>query len=123
MKISWFRTLLGSISGLIVWAVHFAVVYSLVGIGCEQEWHRMPLVGMNRLTALQIALTLAALALIAWIGWDGWRSYRNADRGGAKREDSGRWRFLSLVTIAIAVLAFVSTIMTAVPIIMLMPCK
>jgi hypothetical protein len=118
-----FRTLLGSVSGLIVWAVHFAAVYSLVGVGCEQQWHRIPLMGTNRLTLLLIAVTLPALALIAWIGRRGWLSHRNAARGGAAREDSERWRFLSRVTLAIAVLAFLSTLMTSVPIMMLPPCN
>lgn len=79
--------------------------------------------GANRLTVLLIALTLPALALIAWIGWGGWRSRRQAAPGRAESEDSMRRRFLGLVTLAIAVLAFVSTLMTAVPIMMLPPCN
>lgn len=123
MAISWFRTLRGSISSFIVWAVHFGIVYSLVGVGCDHDWHRMPLMGSNALTVLLTAITLPALGLIAWIGSGAWRSHRKASRGGAAREDSVRWRFLSLITLAIAVLAFVSTVMTAVPIMMLPPCN
>ena len=122
MAVSWFRTLSGSVSSLVVWAAHFGIVYSLVGVGCDQGWHRMPLAGTNGLTLLLIVLTLPALGLIAWIGWGGWRSHRQAGRHG-DGEDKLRWRFLGLITLALAVLAFVATIMTAVPIMMLPPCE
>lgn len=118
-----FRTLSGSVSSLVVWAVHFAAVYSLVGVGCNHGWHRVSLIGTNALTMLLAALTVPALVLIAWIGLRGWRSYRSAGRrGDLRREDAGRWRFLGLVTLTLALLAFVSTIMTALPIVMLPPC-
>ena len=119
--ISWFRTLRGSVSSLVVWALHFAVSYALVGIGCDAGWQRLPFAGVNALTALLIALTLPALALIAWIGWRGWRTYRRANPPGPS-EVIARWRFLGLVTLAVAVLAFVSAVMTAVPMLLLPPC-
>lgn len=122
MAISWSRTLLGSVSSLILWAVHFVAVYSLVGVGCEEGWQRTPVLGTNGLTLLLVSITLPALSLIAWIGWVGWQSHRQASRGGGS-EDRGRWRFLGLITLALAVLAFISTIMTAVPIMMLPPCN
>jgi hypothetical protein len=114
---------LGSISSLVVWAAHFAVVYSLVGVGCERGWQRVSFPGTNGLSVLLLAVTLPALVLIAWIGWCGWRGHRKARASEAGDENSGRWRFLGLVTLALAVFAFVSTIMTSVPIMMLPPCN
>src|SRR5690606_8626704 len=57
--------LTGIISPMIVWALYFAVVYSLTGIGCEQGWHRerVLLLG-NRLTATMAVGTALALLLI-----------------------------------------------------------
>src|SRR5690606_3020695 len=102
--ISWFRTLRGSVSSLVVWALHFAASYALVGIGCDAGWQRLAFAGVNALTAVLIALTLPALALIAWIGWRGWRAYRRTN-GTGQSEGAARGRFLALVTLAVAALA------------------
>src|SRR5690606_22424232 len=91
---SWSRSLVGAVSGFIVWAAHFAIVYSLVGVGCAEGWHRAPLAGVNALTMLLLGVTLPALALIAWIGRGGWHAWAEANGLGADRDDRARLRFM-----------------------------
>jgi hypothetical protein len=124
---SWTRTLVGAVSSLIVWALHFVAVYGLAAVGCERGWERWPLAGSNALTVLLIVVTVPALAAIAWIGYGGWRAMRDsasAERHGEIDEEAGRRRrFMGLLTVALAVVAFIATTMTAVPILMLPPCE
>lgn len=127
MTFSWTRTLVGSVSSLIVWAAHFVAVYALVGIGCEQAWERSALAGSNALTVALVAVTVPALAAIAWIGRGGLQAMRSwqkqARHGEMDSETMRRRRFMSLLTLTVAVVAFVATVMTAVPIVMLPPCE
>ena len=119
----WSRSLVGAVSSFIVWAAHFGIVYALVGVGCAEGWHRTSLAGINALTMLLIGLTLPALALIGWIGRGGWHAYTEAKGYQANRDDRARLRFMGMVTVAVAALAFVATLMTSVPIAMLPPCE
>jgi hypothetical protein len=129
------RRLIGAGGGLVVWSIHFVVVYALVGVGCEQGWNLRPLLGSNALTVWLIAATVPALAAIAWIAWAGARGVRHWHRESIRAApqhqpatempigEAKRWRFLAALTLALAVVAFVATAMTAVPIFMLPPCQ
>src|SRR5690606_12602244 len=105
MSFSWFRTLLGAVSSLTIWAVPFTTVYSLVGLGCERGWDQSPVAGSNLLSVVLIVVTVPVLVLIAWIGWAGWRWQARAEGGGAEPGPARRVRFLGLLTLAIAAFA------------------
>lgn len=122
-KSSWSRTLTGSVSSLIVWSVHFAVVYALAGLGCEMGWQHRSLLGGNLVSILLLAVTVPALGLIAWIGWGGWRWQGRARQSGIEPDTARRWRFMGYLTVALACVAFVSTVMTVLPVVMLPPCE
>ena len=114
--------LTGVISGMVVWAVYFAAVYALTGIGCEAGWHRRRLVPFdNLLTASMAALTVVALLAIAWCGWRGWCGWQGSD-DVARTEARQRVRFMGMVMFVLACLAAMGTVLVAIPIFMLAPC-
>lgn len=112
--------LLGAISGMVVWAAYFLVVYVAQAIGCDLGWGRVPVAGTNALTVTLAAVTLLSLALIAWTAWIGWTGVRAARR--TESEADYRRRFLALTMLAVSVLAFIATAMVGLPILMLHPC-
>jgi len=117
------RSLMGVISGMIVWAVWFAAIYALQGLGCEAGWHQRAVPGGNLLSLSMLASAVLALALIggcAWRGYAGWRAEPPAGAGGV--EAPQRLRFMGLVMFVLAVLAAVGTLLVALPILMLDPC-
>lgn len=115
------RRLAGSISGMVVWAVWFVVVYALTGIGCDAGWQHRSVAGGNLLTLAMLASTVVALSLIgvcAWRGHTGWRASQNAV-GASARE---RTRFTALMMLVLSLVAGIGTVMIAIPILMLSPC-
>ena len=99
--------MLAAIGPMITWAVYFAVVYAMQGVGCDQAWNRNLLLGTNALTLVLVALTIAALAAIAWQGARAWPHRAN---------------FHGRVALALAVFAVLATAFTGIPIVMLEPC-
>lgn len=115
--------LLGAILPMIVWAVYFAAVYALQGLGCTEGWNRTTLAGVNALTATTGALTAATLALIAWLGHRGRTARRSAGPTAAMGRDAvQRQRAFGLVRLLLAVLAFIATLLIGAPILMVPPC-
>jgi len=118
-------SLVEAVSGFGVWALHFLAVYALVGVGCERTWDSAAFAGSNSLTWLLIAVTLPALGAIAWIGVRGWRAtgWWRRDTGARAGASGELWRFTGLLTVTVAALAFLATLMTALPVLMLPPCR
>lgn len=115
--------LVGMISGMIVWAAWFVVVYSLTGIGCDAGWHRQSVPGGNLLSLLMLLSTAMALLLIGWSAWRGFKSWKRGEEAGpGGGELRQRQRFMGLVMGVLSLLAGIGTIMVSVPILMLQPC-
>jgi hypothetical protein len=69
-------TLLRLFAGLLIWAIAFAVVYGLQGLGCAQGWHRFSLGPYQALRAILVAAWLAFLVAAAL-----WARYGVARQG------------------------------------------
>jgi hypothetical protein len=118
------RRLVGVISGMIVWAVWFVVVYALTGVGCDAGWqHRSLPGGGNQLSLLMLLSTAVALLLIGWCAWRGYQAWKaSRESGRAGLENLQRLRFMGLLMLVLSLLAGIGTLMIAVPILMLEPC-
>lgn len=117
------RSLLGVISGMIVWALWFVTVYALGGIGCDEGWNHIDVPGGNALSLAMLLSTAVALLLIAWCalrGHQGWR--RGVEARVSGQEAQQRMQFMGLIMLVLSVLAAIGTIMVAIPILMLEPC-
>lgn len=111
---------------MVVWALHFVVLYSLVGLGCERAVMLQRFATLPLLTWVLVLVTCAALALIAWLGWRAWRRWHalgaHPPAAGPVRPAPPRERFMRLATALLALLAFIAVVFTATPILMLPPC-
>ncbi|WP_024889068.1 hypothetical protein [Luteimonas huabeiensis] len=120
------QRLSGIAAPLAVWALHFAVVYSLQGLACGEGWlrRRMAIAGVEAEAAswLLVALTALALAAIAWLGLRAQRAWRAARADPRPDADGRRRRFATAVAALAAVLAAITVAFTALPILMLPPC-
>lgn len=118
------RRITGVISGMVVWAVWFVLVYGLTGVGCDAGWHARQLPAGNLLSLTMLIATILALALIAWCAWLGyaaWQAYPRTELDKGK-EAAQRQRFLGLIMCILALLAGIGTVLSAIPILMLNPC-
>jgi len=118
-----YQRLVGVISGMIVWAMWFVVVYALTGIGCNAGWNERTAPGGGLLSLLLLLSTVVALVLIGWCAWRGYAGWRQGeDARGSGREVHQRGRFMGLVMFVLSLLAGIGTVMGAIPIVMLDPC-
>lgn len=116
--------LFAMVSPLLVWALHFVLAYSLVGLRCGA-----PPAWLARLDATALAwwlgaLTLAALLAIAAIARHGWRSREAGHADAAPPAPSHeRERFVGTVMLLLALLATIAVLFTTLPMLMLEPCR
>ncbi len=116
--------LVATIGSMIVWAVWFALVYALAGVGCEAGWDERPLLGANLLSIVLLASTLLALAAIGACARRGYATWRSADLDtGRGVELQQRARFMGRLSLVLSVIAATGTILVAIPILMLSPCQ
>ena len=101
------------VAAMIVWALHFVVVYAVVGLHCDR-----PLTLARQPAGLWLLLsTLLALAVAVAIGIAAWRRWRRASRTASARE-----RFMSIVTGTLALIALLAIGMTALPMLLQPSC-
>jgi hypothetical protein len=114
----------GMVAPMVVWAVHFVVVYSVQGLACAHGWQRATFAGQAAVTwwlLLVTAVMLAAAAAFGIRGWRAWRAARVALQSGATPEDRFR-RFTAGITAVLSLIAIVAICFTAIPILLLQTC-
>lgn len=117
--------LFAMVSPLLVWALHFVLVYSLVGLRCGAPPAWLARLDAQALAWWLAAATLLALLAIAAIARHGWRS-RDTGHGAAAapaRPSRERERFVGTVMLLLALLAAIAVLFTTLPMLMLEPCR
>jgi hypothetical protein len=118
-RVRGFSPITGAVAGLVVWAVHFGVVYGANAVACERELTGRTLLGQPLVPALVLgatALALAALALV-WL-----RAWRRMEHGLAGQEGEDASRFLEWFTAATALLSAVAILWEGLPVLFVQPC-
>lgn len=113
----------GFILPAVIWALYFAVVYSVQGAGCAAAVEAPGPEGFGPLWSVLLILTLVAAAAIAASGiwsWRTWRRTRPLEGRGVVFERS---TFLAQGTLLNAALFLVATLWIGLPILMLDPCR
>lgn len=108
---------------LVVWALHFVVIYSLQGLACARGLWRMPVAGLEAMTWALWAVTVAAwlaIALLTVGAWQVWRRRAVADASGRAVDD--RREFLAVLGLLVASIAAVGVLFTVVPVALLPTC-
>lgn len=122
--------LTGMTAPMLLWALHFVVVYSLQGVSCVEGWQHLRLGGWAAVTWWLLGLTLAILVAQVALGVRALRAWRKARRELERREPgqghgqppAPHRRFTAAATGALALLAVVATCFTAIPILLLPTC-
>jgi hypothetical protein len=104
------------ISAIIVWALHFVLVYAVVGLGCERPFT----LDRNAAGLWLVAGTLVALGAVLVIGVAAYRVWRR-ERGHSDPTATRR-RFMAAVAGLLAMLSFFAILMTVLPVAMLPSC-
>lgn len=108
-----------------VWAVHFVVVYSLVGLACERALLLRRVAMLPVLTWLLALLTITALGMITVLGWSAlhrWRRLQASASAGTPDPSHSHEAFMRLATALLALLALIAVVFTATPVFLLPPC-
>ena len=101
------------VAAMIVWALHFVLVYAVVGLHCER-----PLTLSRQPAGLWLLLsTLLALATAVAIGSAAWRRWRRGSRTASARE-----RFMTAIAGTLAVIALLAIGMAALPMLLQPSC-
>lgn len=97
-------------SGLIVWASSFVVLYAGLSLGCQYGWSQ----GLIRTTLL--ALWIAHLAVLAWMTLRAVAACRRHRAGDAA------YAFAWRATATVNVFALAGTVWTGLPVLAVTPC-
>lgn len=107
----------------VVWALTFAILYAVQGVGCAGSLRDIEVSGLSGLGFILGGIVIAAIAAILWTGilsYQEWSRLRIQSRpeGAA----AARARFLALQALLSAALFIVATAWSGLPIIMVDPC-
>ncbi len=106
-----------------VWAVHFVTLYSMAGLACSNGWARSRWGGLEAVSWLMLAVTLAAWTLLFLFGYKAWRAWRaQPPPDDAIRQEQVRRRFLSRITMVLCGAAALAVTFTVIPLFLLPTC-
>lgn len=101
------------VSGLIVWAVWFIVVYAGAALGCQ--W-APPAPGAGAVTWINLTLLGVSALTAGYLGYCAWLSWQ------LKRAATGRGRFTLSLAAGGYLAATISTLAIALPLLAVPPC-
>jgi hypothetical protein len=112
------RQVLLVMSGLIVWAVHFLVVYPFNALACARNFATFEILGIGILPVAIVIVTLLSLGLIgaALLAVTAGRAFEQPEI------EPSNGRFLRALTIGIGLLSAVAVIWETIPVFMVPPC-
>lgn len=103
-------------SGLIVWAAQFTIIYAVTSVACARGWYRFSLLGLDLVRVSIAAATLLALAATALVFWRALSDERSA-------QDEPSERFIETLTLWICGLSLVAIAYNGVPALILPACS
>jgi hypothetical protein len=110
-----FAILLASVlAGLLIWAVHFLVIYGVTGLACAGRFADARVLGIGILELTIVAATVLALLAAATVLVRTLRS--------GKRAEGGTLPFLRWVAAMVAVLALVAIAWGGLPVLLVPEC-
>jgi hypothetical protein len=119
LRVRGFSPIAAAIAGLVVWAVHFGVVYGANAVACERGLEGRALLGHPLVPAVVLGATALALAAVALVGL---RAWRRLEHGLAGEEGEDEPRFLVWLTAATALLSALAILWEGLPALFVRPC-
>lgn len=102
-------------SALVLWALHFSLIYMVTAVACARGLSTHRLAGTPTLPLLIMgasALALLAMLLLALRAWSEWKA---SPRPGARR-------FLSIFALATTSIAATAVVWATIPVLVVEPC-
>ncbi|MBP0447549.1 hypothetical protein J8J14_22580 [Roseomonas sp. SSH11] len=119
MEVRGFAPIKAAVAGMVVWAVHFGIVYGITGIACERGYGTRILLGQPLIPALVLAATALALLFVGWIVVSAYRRL-DSELSGEDGEDGPQ--FTVWLTLAIALLSALAILWEGIPVLLVHPC-
>lgn len=113
------RKSLFMLGGLLVWGVHFALIYTLNALACARQFAGMRIFGFGIVPFTVSAMTLVALAATLVILL---LAVRQRGPARASRDETPVNDFMRYMTITIAWLSFAAIAWNGVPALIVPPC-
>lgn len=113
-----FRRIALMSSGLIIWAVHFTLIYGFNTLACTRAFADVRVMGFALVPVVVVALTIVALAGTGAILLASAR-YRDA---GTRSNGEDEAAFLHYVTVSVAALSLVAIAWNGLPALLVSPC-
>lgn len=107
--------LISASSALVLWALHFSLIYMVTAVACARGLSTHRLAGLPTLPLLIMgasALALLAMLLVALRAWGEWKA---SPRPGAHR-------FLSLFALSTTPIAALGVVWATIPVLLVEPC-
>ena len=109
--------LLAALAGLLIWALHFTLVYAANAIACERELAGARLFGLPALPSVVLGVTALALAAL---GVFACRAWRRLD-GVAVQEQEDMPRFTAALSFGASLLAALAILWEGLVPVLLLP--
>lgn len=109
------RSILKMFSAALIWAVHFAVIYSFTALACARGFSDLEWLGVGMVTwviGTATSIAIAALAVII-----------KRTLGAVRTTPSNTARFMHWMTAAIGGLALVAIVLEALPVLVVPACN
>ena len=119
MEVRGFSPILEAVAGMLIWAVHFGLVYGANAVACARGFAGGELLGLPLVPALVLGATAVALAAVGWIGWRA-RRRLHADLSGEDGEDDPQ--FTVWLTYAVALVSALAILWEGMPVFVVDPC-
>lgn len=119
----WLRSdgLTGLALPMVVWALHFLLIYVLMGLVCARDWSTRSIAGLPMPAWLLLGLAVGALLALALLALRAWRSLRDA-RIRVQDASAERARFIAGAMLALCLLAAIAVAWTTLPALLLPAC-
>lgn len=106
------------LSGLIIWSVHFLVIYPFNALACARGFTAVDVLGVGIVPFTILGVTILALAAIAASAF-----LAPANRGPANPNgNAANEKFLRGLAIGIALLSSLAIVLETIPVLMIPPC-
>lgn len=107
-----------ALSGMLIWAAHFGIIYGFTSLACARGFAETRLFGIGVVSlSIAVATLIAVLGALAVI-WQALRRRRAEQVGG----DNSLPEFTSVMAVLIAGLSLVAILWEALPVLMMPPC-
>lgn len=124
--IRWVRLL----AGPVIWAAHFLLSYLLVEAFCQMGWN-FALLGMDGLSFILVAATLAAAGGSGYFTFQSYGAWKSSNKGNGLKEEireTARWsegpgEFMDFSGFLLGVLFTATIIVVGLPVLFLRACS